>query len=97
MSSLRAGHIEFREGIPERSLEFGSSLMQIFQERSQTPLIRRIRHRVGEDKRSRSTGEGGTDLRILLPLTGTSACWPGSQALPAACAIDQRADFRGTA
>ena len=49
MFSLRAGHIKFREGIPERSLKCGSSLMQIFQERSQTPSIRRIRHRVGED------------------------------------------------
>ena len=45
------------------------------------------------DKRSRSIGEGGTDLRILLPLTRTSACWPGSRALSAACAIDQQADF----
>ena len=39
MFSLRAGHIEFREGILERSLKCGSSLMQIFQERSQTPSI----------------------------------------------------------
>ena len=39
MFSLRAGHIKFREGIPERSLKCGSSLMQIFQERSQTPSI----------------------------------------------------------